>query len=86
MECTCEDIGVGAHGATNEHRLACQLVVHRDEGMVRREGPSGSLAMHQELLHLAIYHVFLHLHSRCVAVRVVTCRMCQIGSMRNCKH
>lgn len=38
VESTCEDVGVGAHGAANEHRLASQLVVHRDEGVVRGEG------------------------------------------------
>lgn len=62
---TSEHVGVGAHGASNEDRLARQLVVHGYEGVVRGEGSSGALAVHQQLLHLAIHHVLLHLITAC---------------------
>ena len=38
-----EHVAAGAHGATNQHRLPRQLVVHRDQRVVRRESTSRSL-------------------------------------------
>ena len=38
-----EDVAAGAHGAADQHRLARQLVVHRDHRMVRRKRPRRAL-------------------------------------------
>ena len=70
--CTCEHVGVGAHGASNEDWLPCQLVVHGYEGMVRGESSGGALAVHQQLLHLAIHHVLLHLHVKINGTACIT--------------
>jgi hypothetical protein len=45
-----------------------ELVVDRDEGMVRREGSCASLAMNEEGLELTVDHMLLHLgtnHDEC---------------------
>ena len=56
-----EDVGAGAHGPSDEHRLADELVVHGYEGVVRGDCPCAALAVHQQGLHLALHHVLLHL-------------------------
>lgn len=56
-----QNVTAGAHGTTNKDRLTSELIVHRDERMVRRERPGGALAMNQQLALLAIDHVVLHL-------------------------
>ena len=35
-----QDVGICAHGATDEDWLACQLVVYWDQGMVRGKSPA----------------------------------------------
>ena len=55
-----EDVAGRAHGAADEHRLARQLVVDRNERMVRREGARRALAVHQQRLRPAVHHVLLH--------------------------
>lgn len=47
----------GSHGAPDENRLPSELVVHRDEGMVGREGTSGAFSMYQQVSLLTIQHV-----------------------------
>ena len=56
-----QDIAAGAHGATNNHGLSNELVVHGDKGVVRGERAGGSLSMDQEGLELALHHVLLDL-------------------------
>ena len=60
---TCENIAARAHGAANEHRLPGKLVVHGDQGVVRREGARSALAMHQQLHLPPVNHVLFHLRT-----------------------
>jgi len=52
------------HGAADQHRLAGELVVDRDERVVRRERARAALAVHQQRLQLAVHDVLLHLRAR----------------------
>jgi hypothetical protein len=38
-----------------------ELVVHRDERVVRREGSGAALPMDQQRLQIPVHHVLLHL-------------------------
>jgi hypothetical protein len=57
----CEHVAACSHGPPNQHRLACELVVHGDEGVVGWEGTGGALAVHQQLHQLPVNHVLLYL-------------------------
>jgi hypothetical protein len=59
---TCEHVAAGAHGPANEHRLACELIVNGDEGVVGRKCACGALAVHQQRHQAPIHHVLLDLH------------------------
>lgn len=56
-----EYVAAGAHGASDEHRLADELVVHGDERVVGGEGAGAALAVHEQCLEFAVDHVLLHL-------------------------
>mmetsp|Transcript_77608 Transcript_77608/g.179980 ORF Transcript_77608/g.179980 Transcript_77608/m.179980 type:complete len:207 (+) Transcript_77608:250-870(+) len=56
-----EHVGAGAHGTPDDDRLARELVVHRDEWVMRRERPCGALSMNQQLQASPVNHVFLDL-------------------------
>ena len=66
---TCEHIAAGAHGAADEHGLPGELVVHGDQGVVRRERARGALAVHQQLHLPPVDHVLLHLRMGFVGLR-----------------
>lgn len=79
--------GGRTHGAANEHGLAGELVVHRDERVVRREGARAALAVHQQLLQLAIHHVLLHLRPQaagmsCTSPSPHSCTLPPLGSAK----
>ena len=61
--CTCQDIGVSAHSAADEHWLPGQLVVDWDERVVRGERPSAALPVHQKRLLLPVHKMLLHLQA-----------------------
>ena len=55
-----QNVTTGPHGATNKHWLSCELIIHSNEGVVRRESTGGSLPVHQQRPFLPIHHVLLH--------------------------
>ena len=59
--CTCQHIGVSAHGAANEHWLPGQLVIYWYERVVRGERPSAALSVYQKHLLLPVHKMLLDL-------------------------
>mmetsp|Transcript_22187 Transcript_22187/g.66393 ORF Transcript_22187/g.66393 Transcript_22187/m.66393 type:complete len:255 (+) Transcript_22187:57-821(+) len=57
----CQDVGARAHGPTDDHWLPSQLVIDRDERVVRRECACGAFPVHEQLLAVPIDHVLLDL-------------------------
>eukprot|EP00429_Kryptoperidinium_foliaceum_P073492 CAMPEP_0176208088 /NCGR_PEP_ID=MMETSP0121_2-20121125/12942_1 /TAXON_ID=160619 /ORGANISM="Kryptoperidinium foliaceum, Strain CCMP 1326" /LENGTH=532 /DNA_ID=CAMNT_0017547067 /DNA_START=33 /DNA_END=1630 /DNA_ORIENTATION=+ len=54
-------VGAGAHRAAHDDGLAGELVVDRDQRVVRREGAGGTFSVDKQLLALAVNHVLLDL-------------------------
>jgi hypothetical protein len=51
-----------AQGEDREAREGtCELVVHWNEWVVRREGTSAAFSVNQQCLQIPIHHVLLHL-------------------------
>mmetsp|Transcript_94914 Transcript_94914/g.226019 ORF Transcript_94914/g.226019 Transcript_94914/m.226019 type:complete len:221 (-) Transcript_94914:688-1350(-) len=58
---TSQHVRAGSHGASDDDGLAGQLIIHRNQWVVRRKGSGGAFSVHQQLLALAIYEMFFHL-------------------------
>mmetsp|Transcript_12815 Transcript_12815/g.30458 ORF Transcript_12815/g.30458 Transcript_12815/m.30458 type:complete len:250 (-) Transcript_12815:629-1378(-) len=58
--CTSQHVRAGSHGTSYDDGLAGQLVIHRNQWVVRRKGSGGAFSVHQQLLALAIYEMLFH--------------------------
>jgi hypothetical protein len=58
---TCQHVAARAHGAADEHGLTNELIINRDEWMVRGEGTRRSFPMDQQTLPFPLHNMLLHL-------------------------
>lgn len=58
-----QDVAAGSHRASDDDGLPRKLIVHGNEGVVRRERSRGPLAVHQQRLQLVVDDVLLHLRA-----------------------
>lgn len=56
-----QHVAARAHGSPDQHGLPRELVIYRDERVVRRERPCGALAVHEEGAGPPVHQVLLHL-------------------------